>query len=187
MQRRWVLSGGLASGKSAARRMFADAGLTTIDADSVGHQMIQPDGPAFDEVARRWPQVVREGEINRRSLAEIVFNDPAELEALEAITHPHIFDTIRSRVEDEDTAVVLEIPLLEHGLGPGWSRIVIDSHDEVRLTRALQRGMDEGDARARIESQPPRARWLGAADLVIPNHGTMEDLEETVGAVTRAL
>lgn len=181
---RWILSGGLASGKSMVRTLLASAGIVTIDADSVGHMVLEPNGPAFSEVAERWPDVVRDGEIHRPSLAGIVFSDGDELDELEQITHPHIFDIIRARVEEVESPVVVEVPILSHGLGPEWRRIVVDSGDEVRVERAVRRGMTEQDARSRIARQPTRSEWLAIADLVVPNHGDEDDLARTVRTLT---
>lgn len=186
-QHRWVLSGGLASGKSMVRVALERLGVLTIDADRVGHTVLLSDGPAFSQVVERWPNVVREGEIHRPSLASIVFNDPDELRALEEVTHPHIFDTIETRVEGVESAVVVEVPLLSHGLGDEWARIVVDCPDEIRLQRAIDRGMDEADARSRMSSQPRREEWLAAADLVLPNQGSVDDLQEAVSALVGAI
>jgi len=176
----------LASGKSLVREMLADAGIATIDADRIGHQMLAPGGPAFGEVASTWPGVVVDGEISRSALARIVFEDPAELERLESITHPHIFDTIRRRVEDLDPPVVVEVPVLAHGL-TRWSLMVVDSRPETRLARAVERGMSEQDAAARLAAQPSRAEWLADADLVIPNHRSLRELRDSVDAVVELL
>lgn len=166
---------------------MADHGVMTVDADSVGHAVLNPDGPAYAQVVERWPHVVRHGEIHRPSLASIVFNDPAELAALERITHPHIFDTINARVESLDSIVVVEIPLLSHGLGDDWRRMIVDCRDELRLQRAVERGMVEQDARARMAAQPRRGEWLAIADLVVPNHGSLENLESTIATLVRVL
>ena len=182
-QRRWVLSGGLASGKSAVRSLLAGAGVATIDADGVGHEVLEPDGPAFGQVADRWPEVVSNGSIDRKALAAVVFNDMSQLRELEAITHPHIFDRILRRVKGEPGPVVVEIPVLDHGLGDGWRRMLVDAPDEVRLERAVARGMTRADAVARIASQPSRAEWLSVADLVIPNRGSLEELGAAVSDV----
>ncbi|MFP3881044.1 MAG: dephospho-CoA kinase [Actinomycetota bacterium] len=179
-EHRWILSGGLASGKSQVRRLLEEHGFHTIDADRVGHDVLRSEGPAFDEVVTRWPDIVADGEVDRRALAAVVFNDPVELAALEAITHPHIFDMINARVEDVDEAVVVEVPVLGHSLGPDWRRIVVDCRDEIRLERAISRGMAAADAQARMASQPSRAEWLAVADVVLPNTGTLLDLRHTV-------
>lgn len=186
-QRLWVLSGGLASGKSQVRGFLSEHGFHTIDADSVGHDVLRSDGPAFDEVAKRWPQVVEEGEVDRSALAEIVFNDPSELISLESITHPHIFGTISTQVEDVDAPVVVEMPLIKHSLGSGWRRIVVDCRDELRLRRAVGRGMAEADVRSRMSAQPSRAEWLAIADVVVPNHGDLGMLSSTVDCLVSKL
>jgi dephospho-CoA kinase len=186
-QHRWILSGGLASGKSKVREFLASAGIVTIDADSIGHYVIQSTGAAFAQVAERWPHVVRDGEIDRPSLASVVFNEPGELATLEGITHPHIFEVIKSRVDEVDGTVVVEIPLLSHGLGDEWRRIVVDCRDEIRMARAIDRGMRRDDAIARMKAQPSRPEWLAVADLVVPNHVSMEALEEAVQVLVGVL
>lgn len=177
---RWVLSGGLASGKSKVRELLADAGIMTIDADTIGHRVLYPDGPAFSQVARKWPEVVQDGAIDRSALASVVFNDVEELAMLESITHPHIFDTIRDQVEGIDAPVVVEVPLIAHGLGDDWRRMVVDASDSVRLERAVARGSTREDALARLSVQSTRSQWLASGDLVLPNHKTLEDLRFTV-------
>lgn len=152
----------------------------TIDADSIGHAVLEPSGPAYVEVAERWPSTVVGGKVDRASLASIVFSNASELSELEAITHPHIFGTIMDRVEEIVGPVVVEIPLLGKAPPGEWSRLVVDCHDEVRLDRLEGRGMTREDARARMDSQPSRAEWLAVADLVVPNHDTLETLVETV-------
>lgn len=176
----WVLSGGIGSGKSEVRRILTRRGVDTIDADSIGHSVIQPDGPAFADVASRWPHVVEGGEIDRGALAAIVFNHSDELAALESMTHPHIFEQINERVEGAVAPVVVEIPLIDHGLRGGWRRMVVDCRDEARAERIGSRGMSDADVRARMAAQPPRSAWLAIADLAIPNHGSLEELERTV-------
>ncbi len=163
--------------------MLAREGVFTIDADSVGHEVLLSDGPAFAPVSGRWPDVVVGGEIDRSLLAAVVFADRRELDALEAITHPLIVAGIEARAMGVEGVVVVEVPIIRLGLGDDWRWMVVDSTDEERLQRAMNRGMTERDARARLQAQPSRAQWLARADLVVPNHGSIEDLAST----TRAL
>jgi dephospho-CoA kinase len=176
---RWLITGGIGSGKSAVRGLLAKRGIRTIDADAVGHSVLA--GEALAPVAKRWPGVVLEGQIDRKSLARIVFSDPDELRALEEITHPMIFGRIRAELEKFPGVAVVEMPLLGESLG--WPRIVVDASDEARLRRAMQRGMSEGEVRERMAAQPSRGRWLAGAALVVPNHGDLVELESTVHAV----
>jgi dephospho-CoA kinase len=177
----------MGSGKSTVRRLMELHGVTTVDSDSIGHQVLEPDGPAFPEVARQWPGVVVGEHIDRTALAGIVFSDPVQLALLETLTHPHIFGRITSLLQEIDPPVVVEIPLL-HKTPPGaWRRLVVDCDDETRLARLLERGMGEDEARRRMAVQPSRGEWLAHADLVIPNHGSEEELASTVGQAIEAV
>jgi len=176
----WLVSGGIGSGKSVVRRVLAQANWHVVDADSVGHGVLDPQGPAFREVATRWPGVVVDGRVDRSALGRIVFADAGELDALEQITHPHIFGRIRNDIQGIDAPVAVEIPLLRNPFGSEWRRIVVDSSDEERLARLEGRGMSEEAALVRMRAQPSRSEWLAEADLVIPNHGSVGELEETV-------
>lgn len=186
-RRHWVVSGGIGSGKSAVRRLLEEHGFFTIDADSVGHEVIAEGGPAFRQVSRRWPEVVEDGGINRSELGRIVFGDSGALRELEQITHPHIFGTIQQRVQGIRDPVAVEVPLLENKLGEGWGRVIVDCQDSERMARLLAKGMGAADASARMSSQPSRQQWLSVADVVIPNHGDHESLELTVGQFVAAL
>ncbi len=181
VKRRWLLSGGIGSGKSEVGRLLAGSRIRVIDADRVGHRVLEPAGKAFAAVAERWPVVLHDGVIDRKRLAGIVFSDPVQLRELESLTHPAIFGTIRSDLEGFEGIAVVEAPILSDSLG--WRRIVVDAPDELRLERAVARGMDPEDARRRMGSQPTREQWLAAADLVIPNFGSLDELEDTVSRV----
>jgi len=180
-----VLSGGIGSGKSEVGLLLAASGIRVVDADRMGHRVLEPAGEAFGAVADRWPEALRDGVIDRGRLADIVFSDPGQLRELGVLTHPHIFGMIRAELEDFDGMAVVEVPILETGLP--WPRMVVDAPDGLRFERALERGMGTDDLRARIVSQPSRAQWLASADLVIPNHGTLEELGDTVARVVLSL
>ena len=135
---RWLITGGIGSGKSEVRRLLAERGIRTIDADAVGHLVLAGEG--LTAVAERWPDVVLEGQIDRKTLARIVFDDPGELEVLEAITHPLIFGRIEADLKEFSGVVVVEMPLLETGMG--WPMIVVDADDETRLRSSRAAGYE---------------------------------------------
>ncbi len=180
---RWLLGGGIGSGKSEVRRLIGESGISTIDADSIGHDVLDADGAAYEEVAEAWPEAVENGRILRPVLGEIVFSNINQLRRLESITHPHIFGIITRRIEEIEGTVVVEIPLISAPLEGNWRTIVVDASDEVRLERATTRGMSADRARSVMAAQPGREDWLARADLVIPNHDDRESLEEAVRRV----
>ncbi|MEX0797434.1 MAG: dephospho-CoA kinase [Acidimicrobiia bacterium] len=187
VQPNWLLCGGIGSGKSVVRKLFEVHGLSTIDADSVGHEVIQTGGAGVAAVSKAWPEVVVGGEIDRKELGAIVFADPAALAKLEGITHPHIFALIEERLSSLALPVVVEIPLLVQPFSGSWRRIVVDTTDDLRLERAVARGLEEKEALRRMASQPSRQQWLAAADLVVPNSGSIEDLEEATAGIVEVV
>jgi dephospho-CoA kinase len=178
--RGWLLAGGIGSGKSTVRQLLEENGIATIDADSVGHEVLSEGGGAVTEVSALWPEVVVDGGIDRRRLGEVVFADPDALKRLEIITHPHIFSIIAARVDELGAPVVIELPVLTQPFGNPWPRIVVDAPDGLRMRRAVARGQTEEDVRKRMRSQPSRGEWLAAADMVIPNHLDLRRMEEAV-------
>ncbi len=176
----WLLSGGIGSGKSEVRRLLEGHGLMTIDADGIGHEVISLGGAVAGEVARRWPDAVVNGEIDRKRLGALVFADPAQLSELESITHPHIFGEIQRRVAEAVHPVIIEIPLLKNPFAADWPRVVVDAPDHIRKQRAVLRGDVPGDVEQRMAAQPSRSMYLAAADVVIPNSASRDDLESAV-------
>jgi dephospho-CoA kinase len=178
--RRWLLTGGIGTGKSEVRRLLEEHGIRTIDADSVGHVVLEHE--ALPAVAERWPDVVVDGIVDRSRLAEIVFAQPAELSQLEAITHPLIFGRIEAELEGFEGIAVVEAPVID--FGANWARMVVDAPDEIRLQRAVARGMGRDDVQRRMDAQPGRGEWLAAADIVVPNRGSLGDLGTTVARLS---
>lgn len=181
---RVVVTGAIGSGKSLVCSILSDHGVEVIDADRLGHAVLEPAGEAFAEVAARWPQVVVEGRILRSALGEIVFSDPVQLSELMSLTHPHIRTRMLAEVDRRpDRPVAVEISAPSAQVMPGWPVLVVDAGPEVIGARLRRRGMDEGDIRRRIASQRSRSEWLALGDHVIPNHS---DRSALVAEVKRA-
>ncbi len=185
---RLIVGGGIGSGKSTVLQMLAKLGAVVIEADRIGHRMLEPGGAAFADVADRWPGVVERGRINRRLLANIVFSDPEQLVELEAMTHPHIAASIAAQAAAAGARdVVVELPIGSDLLGAAWTRIAITVPEEVRLWRAVARGGDRADVVRRSESQPSDAEWAEWADHTLTNTGDLADLEDAVVGLWRQL
>ncbi len=174
---RLVIGGGIGSGKSQAGGLLAERGFSVLDADRVGHSVLEGDHPVALRVAERWPAAVTGGAIDRRALARIVFHDRDQLAELEAITHPAIRRGIARWARDAgDRPAAVEIPILADLVDDSWLWVVIEAPLELRRKRLRGRGMSEGEIDARLASQPGRGEWLEAADYVVDNVGTREHL-----------
>jgi dephospho-CoA kinase len=189
------LTGGIGSGKSTVAAMLAERGAVVVDADRLAREAVAPGTPALRAVVDRFgPAVVAgDGSLDRQALAGVVFDDAGALADLNAIVHPPVRAAIAERLAElaaTDAVVVLEIPLLvESGRSYGESAIlVVDCPEEVAVRRLVEdRGMDEADARRRMAAQVPRAQRLAAADVVIDNAGSLDDLRRQVEAVWAGL
>lgn len=179
----WVVTGGIGSGKSTVTRLASAAGYSTIDADLVGHDVLA--GPAKAAVSARWPEVVAGDQINRKSLAAIVFADRAQLKELEAMTHPLISEELRYRMAATTRGVLeLSVPIPLAGDLP---TIVVDAPDDIRRKRLLSRGLSEEQIDHRMANQPTRQEWLDMATIVIDNSGSAEDLHRSVTRCLRQI
>src|SRR5262249_48783592 len=101
------LTGGIATGKSRVLSRLAECGLHTIDLDVVGHRVIEPGRPAYDEILAAFGEGVRraDGAIDRRGLGAIVFSDAASRRGLNAIVHPRVYEEEQRLVSALDPRV----------------------------------------------------------------------------------
>ena len=171
--------------------MLAARGAIVVDADILAREAVAVGTPGLRALVDRFgPGVLAEdGSLDRRALAGVVFDDAAALADLNAIVHPPVRAAIADRLAalaGSSAVVVLEIPLLvESGRSYGESAvIVVDCPEDIALRRLVDgRGMDEADARRRMAAQVSRAARLAAADIVIDNSGSPDDLRRQVDAV----
>lgn len=183
------LTGGIGSGKSTVSAMLAGRGAAIVDADLLSRELQRPGEPVFVAMVERFgPGIVAEdGTLDRAAVAAIAFNDPPALADLNSITHPAIGAAIAARMAayaDTEDVVILDVPLLVESTALRTSMavlIVVDAPTDVAIGRLVeQRGMEEGDARARIAAQSSREERLKLADFVIDNSGSVVDLESEV-------
>jgi dephospho-CoA kinase len=183
------LTGGIGSGKSTVSTRLAQRGAVIVDADVAARQVVEPGGPAYAGVVERFgPAIVApDGTIDRPALAAIVFHDPQALADLNDLTHPAVGMLINEQLAAEaatDHVVILDVPLLvESGRTGTAGVIVVDCPPDVAIERLVtQRGMDEADARRRVQAQVSREERLAHADFVIDNAGSLEALEDQIDA-----
>jgi dephospho-CoA kinase len=175
------LTGGIGAGKSTVANMFAQLGALVVDADQLARAAIEPGSSGFDEVVATFGEkVLRDGEINRAKLGEIVFKDVQQRKKLEAIIHPRVQEALAQKIKtlNPGDVLVYEIPLLvETGAADKFDYIItVEADIENRLDRLFERGMDEDEAERRIAAQASQAEREAVADRVIINDGDRADL-----------
>ncbi len=184
------LTGGIASGKSTVSARLRELGAVVVDADLLAREVVAPGTPGLAAVVAEFGAGVlsADGSLDRPALGAVVFADPLRRAALEAIIHP-LVRAAGAELEagaGTDDVVVHDIPLLvEAGRAGDFDAVVVvDVPVEVQVERMVRdRGMTEGDARARIAAQATREERRAVADHVIENTGTLEDLLSRVDEV----
>jgi dephospho-CoA kinase len=192
------LTGGIASGKSTVAGWFRELGAYVQDGDAVAHEVMEPGGPAYDDVVGRFGDGIleRDGAISRPLLGELVFQDPAAREELNRLVHPKVRETsarmLKQYLDGGGTSplMIFEAALLvETGVYREYDNLVVVScsRDE-QLKRLLSRGTLTVDgAMARIEAQFPLEQKLAVADYVIDTSTTLEKSRQQTEQVFRRL
>lgn len=179
------LTGGIGAGKSLVAQNFSELGATVVDADQLARIAVAKGSAGFDEIVARFGDaILKNGEIDRRALAEIVFNDAVARADLEAITHPKIRALFKKAVEDlaPEEIMIYEIPLLvETSASNHFDFIVtVEAPMEIRKERLLKRGMQPNEIEKRIAAQAPEEGRIAIANVVIHNDGDEDHLLRSV-------
>ncbi|WP_155335544.1 dephospho-CoA kinase [Acrocarpospora corrugata] len=188
------LTGGIGSGKSEVARRLAARGALVIDADLIAREVVEPGTPGLAEITATFGAAVLrpDGALDREALGKIVFTDPAQLKALNAIVHPKVGARVAElqAAAPDDAIVVYDVPLLaENNLAAMYDKvIVVDADDLTRLTRlTTTRGMTPEDAQSRIAAQATRETRLAIADIIIDNNGPLASLDAQVAELWHEL
>lgn len=186
------LTGGLASGKSTVGRWLAEAGCRVVDADELVAELYRPgaEGSAAIAALAGPAALTGEGAVDHAGLAQRLFTEPKLRREVEAAIHPLVrrrFAALAAAAGE--SIVVLEATLLvEAGYATDFDLVVtVASRPENQLARAVDRGMEDGEARRRLAAQGDAATRRAAGDVVLVNDGTLEDLRAQVDALLSRL
>ena len=188
------LTGGIGSGKSTVADLLRGRGAVVLDADDFARAAVVAGSAGLRKVIERFgPEVLGpDGELDRRKLASIVFADPAALSDLEAIVHPQVrrmfADGVQENLDSQGIVVLVNPLLIEMGTHRDCDIVVVVSTSiETQIARSVARGMDESDVRARIAAQLPLVERAQAADVLIDNEGTLDELRHEVDVLWHEL
>jgi dephospho-CoA kinase len=191
------LTGGVASGKTAASQALKEEGAYIIDADQIARELVQPHQPAWNELIRAFGKEIlqEDGSLHRKKLADKVFADPKQRKRLNQILHPRIKEEMDRRTKeigqkDPEAIVVIDAPLLVE-LGDHHEMdklIVVNSTQTQQIERLKDRdGISPEEALRILSSQMPLGEKVKLADFVIGNEGSLEETKKRAREVFKEL
>lgn len=191
------LTGSIASGKSTVSRRLIELGAKVLDADEISREVTKKgsEGLAKIKVAFGAQVIAQDGTLNRKRLAELVFSNLEQLDALNKILHPLIMNSMREQTKliglsNADAVIVWDMPLLiEIGADKDVDEVwLVAARDELRLNRAMERdGATRQSVLARMAAQCPQEEKRRHADIIIENDGSVSELIEKVDALYKAV
>ena len=188
-----LVTGGIGAGKSAVSRMLIERGVPVYFSDDMAKSLYDRNASLRDSLRRLFGErVFRDGDVDRRALAELIFADEEKRRALEALVHPAVFRDFEAwKAERSDCALVAfeSAILLDRGLPEGFADYVIyvDAPEELRLRRAMERdGSAAESVRRRMQSQKAGPEHP-AVDFVLDNSGDFKALEAALDGVLRQI
>ncbi len=191
------LTGGIASGKSTVSQILTKLGAIVIDADKIARQIVEQGRPALEKIRICFGDKVlfKDGSLNRKKLAQLVFNDASALNQLNEITHPYIIEEIKKEIywhshNSPVSVIIIDAALLIEMELTG----LVDEVWLVAVPMELQRhrlhereAISPKEADKRIAAQMSLEEKMAYADYVIDNSGGLEELEENVKGLWQKL
>jgi dephospho-CoA kinase len=176
-----ALTGGIGAGKSTVAQNFAELGALVIDADQLARIAIERGSDGFAEVILRFGEdLILNGDIDRKKLAEVIFSDEQARRDLEAIIHPRVQAMFAEAVADldHDDILIYEIPLLaETNAAEKFDYVItVEADLELRRERLLKRGLYISQIEKRMAAQATEESRTALADTVIRNDGDEDSL-----------
>ena len=187
-----ALTGGIGAGKSHVAKYFHQLGSYVFDADQLARAAIERGSKGFDEVVTTFgDQILKDGDIDRRKLGEIIFADPTAKANLESIIHPEVkrlFEEAKKSLP-LDAVVIYEIPLLvESNSGDRFDySITVEADVETRTKRLKERGLATHEIVGRMAAQASREERVSYCDLVIENDGDQDSLLRQVEEIWQSV
>ena len=187
-----ALTGGIGSGKSTVGQIFQDLGAIVTDSDQLARDVVERGTTGFDQIIAAFgDEVLKNGDLNRAALADLVFKDPAKRKQLEQVTHPLIRKAFAKIVESAngDSIVVNQIPLLvESNHDYKFDHVItVSASEAVRIERLLKRGMNLTQIQQRLQAQSNDTQREKISDSIIRNDNSQADLLSEVEKVWELL
>lgn len=182
------LTGTFGAGKSTVGEIFEQLGAARFDTDQIAHRALHPNSSVYEEIKNRFPMALDEqgSGFDRKKLAETVFNNPSEKEALEALIHPYVFEELDHKIQrTSKNIIVIEVPLLFES---GYDRqchktVAVDASPEVIKKRLLKKGFSKEEIKQRQQAQLSASEKIKKANVIIHNDGEIQKTHQEVKKV----
>lgn len=178
---RIAIIGGIGSGKSEVMKIAKERGFFCISADEINAELLKT--PSYiQKIATAFPSAVRDGVVDKKTLASIVFSDENERKKLNSIAHPEI---MRAIAEHTENPLAIELPLFIEGGDEAFDEIVyVRTPLLTRIARLKKgRGMSVKQAVERIRAQVPSSVLRAKSTKIVDNKGTLDTLKRNANKV----
>lgn len=188
------LTGNIGTGKSTVAKMFGDLGAFIVDADKVAREIVKPGEEAWKEIVSHFGERIlnEDKSLDRKKLADIVFNNKEERNKLNEITHPIIIESIKKRIsESTSEIIIIEAALLEKSgsLKDMLNGVIVVTADpEIQIKRIKKRdGVSNKEVEARIDSQVSNSDKIKNADFIVTNNSDLTNVEKQVKSIWKSI
>ena len=190
------LTGGIASGKSTVAGMLRELDCSVLDADTLGHELLEQGQDAYNDVVREFGREILDahGNVDRGKLGQIIFADAQKRARLNQILHPRILDVVRKWFAAQahpggpELAVVEAALIIEAGYNKELDRVIVCwCPPEQQLQRLVERGLTAEQAKQRIAAQMPMEEKRRLGNDTIDCSGSIEETERQVMEVVKRL
>ena len=190
------LTGSFGTGKTTVALMFARLGAKVIDADKIAHRLMRPKGACVQSIIKAFgKKIVSRGQIDRKALAQIVFNSPEKLKRLCQIIHPPVIRETKKEIaaykkRKKRGVIVIDAPLLiEAGLDRQADILVVVGASREKQVERIKRRMNISQSQIikRINMQLSIREKQRRADIVIDNRGSIKATRKQVDDIWKKL
>jgi dephospho-CoA kinase len=190
------LTGGIASGKSTVAAMLRELDCPVLDADTLGHELLEQGQDAYNEVVREYGKEILDtyGNVDRSKLGQIIFADAQKRVRLNQILHPRILDVVRkwfaalAQAGGPELAVVEAALIIEAGYNKELHQVIVCwCPAEQQLQRLVERGLTAEQAQLRIAAQMPMEEKRRLGDETIDCSGSLEETERQAMEMVKRL
>ncbi len=187
----FALTGNFGTGKTTVLKLFHKLGAQTFNIDTFVHDILQRPEIIHKISNLLGNDVLRKNHtgntINKKLVADIIFNDPRKRKSIEGLIHPEVLKTINQKQSeifkiDPDALLIFEIPLLfEAGYDKYFdSTIVVYCNRRISIARLEKKGFSSNEALDRIRTQMPLSNKKKLADFLINNNDDLQTTERRV-------